>query len=60
MNKFEYNQKVQFNLDGGLYSYGEGLVKVCHSKYVEVELTVPCKEFSVGCMILVDYSEILK
>lgn len=52
-------RQVQFNLDGGLHSYGEGWVKDCYIKSVSVVLTVPCKEFSVGDVILVDYSEII-
>lgn len=59
MKKLAYNQKIKFKLDGGSHAYGEGLVKICYSKCVEVELTTPCKEFDIGCMVLVDYSEIL-
>lgn len=58
--RFEYKQKITFNLDGSPTSYGEGIILRLHSKYVHVELTKQCKEFEVGMVIEVDYSEINK
>lgn len=54
--KHEFGTKISFRLDGNWH--GEGIIKQVFSHVYEVELTVPCKEFDAGCMILVEHKEV--
>jgi len=60
MKQFNQGDKVKFNLDGSSSAYGEGLILQSFPDYVTIKLTKQCKEFEIGTVILVSYSEINK